>query len=382
MSKFLYISPTGIDFNQLDGVQKKIINQSKAFVGFGYDVDILTFFDDSIVLYNVKEGHSIKVAKGRSKTGVLRNVHKVIKGYVGVYIRYPMSDMFLIQALRAIKRYGIPVVLEIPTFPYDTENRHSIKGKVITFLDVHYRKKLKRYVDRICTYSDDRMIFGIPTINTINGIDFSNYEPDYSDVDFHQCINLIAVSGMYVVHGYDRLIKGLGNYYASGGDRNIVLHVVGSGVVDNQYKELVEQLQMKNHVVFHGKKFGVDLLELYKGQALGVNSLAIHRANLVNESTLKTKEYAALGLPVISSSYVDAFSHEGNEKYALRVPPDETDIDINTLVEFVDILYSEPVGEVRKNIRADAKSVCDMSITLKPVLDYFEIAKQKNYEST
>ena len=372
MKKLLYISPTAINFAQLDGVQKKILNQSKAFVGFGYDVSILTYFGGKVLMYDVKSEKSVEIASGKSKIDVLRAVPKIIKGYDCVYIRYPMSDFIFIHALKSINKNGIPVVVEIPTYPYDTEHGKSLKGRIVDSMDRYFRKRLHKYVQRICTYSDDKEIFGIPTINTINGVDFSQYQLDYTPMDLKKSINLIAVSGMYIIHGYDRLIRGLGQYYSEGGKRNIVLNIVGSGNVENQYKELTEQFKLQEHVIFHGRKFGQELLDLYRGQALGVNSLAIHRANLVNESTLKTKEYAALGLPVISSSYVDAFSEEGNKRFALMVAPDESNININAIINFVDSVYSLPIKDVRDSIRCDAMAVCDMPVTLKPIYNFYK----------
>lgn len=377
MYKLLYISPTAFDYSNLNGVPKKILNQSKAFVGFGYDVDVLSYHDGKITLSHVKEMTKDVVSEGKSKTDVLLAVPKVIKGYDYVYIRYPMSDFFFIRALKSIKREGIPIVLEIPTYPYDSEGKESLKGRLVMALDRFYRKRIHKYVDRVCTYSDDCTIFGIPAINTINGYDFQSVKADVVDIDIHKRINLIAVSNMWPLHGYDRLIKGLAEYYAAGGDREIVLHIVGSGYVEREWKELTEALDLQKHVIFHGKVFGEALMELYKGQAMGVNSLAIHRDNLVNESTLKTKEYAAMGLPVLSSSYVDAFSNRGNEQYTMRVPADETSVNVQELVEFVDILYgSKPVADLREDIRNDGKAVCDMPVTLRPVYEFYENQKR------
>ena len=377
MHRLLYISPTAFDYSNLNGVPKKILNQSRAFVGFGYEVDILSYHEGKITLSHVKEMTREVSYNGKSKTDVLRIVPKVIKGYDYVYIRYPMSDFFLLRALKSIKREGIPIVLEIPTYPYDSEGKESLKGRIVMALDRFYRSKIHRYVDRVCTYSDDKSIFDIPAINTINGYDFSSVQADFTDVDTKKCINLIAVSNMWPLHGYDRLIKGLGDYYTSGGDRDIVLHIVGSGYVEKEWKELSTTLGLQKHVVFHGKVFGKDLMNLYKGQAMGVNSLAIHRDNLVNESTLKTKEYAALGLPIISSSYVDAFSVPGNNLYTLRVPADETNINVADLIKFVDTLYgSRAIADLRKAIRSDGKAVCDMPVTLHPVYEFYENQKR------
>lgn len=372
MYKLLYISPTAFDYSNMNGVPKKILYQSESIVGFGYRVDILSYHHGKVVLYHVNDMTQESIVKGKSKTDVLLAVPKVIKGYDYVYIRYPMSDFFFLHALKSIKRERIPIVLEIPTYPYDSEGKESLKGRIILALDKFYRKRIYKYIDRICTYSNDNIIYGIPTIKTINGYDFSRVQPDERSIDTHQVIKLIAVSNMWPLHGYDRLIKGLGDYYAVGGDRNIELNIVGSGFVEQEWKELTTSCGLQKHVHFHGKVFGDDLMKLYQGQALGVNSLAIHRNNLINESTLKTKEYAALGLPIISSSYVDAFSEYGNKLFTLRVPADETNINIDSLIYFVDTLYgSTSIKELRNEIRNDAITVCDMPVTIKPIVDFF-----------
>ena len=378
MSRLLYISPTAFDYSDQNGVPKKILNQSNAFAGFGYQVDILSYHDGRVMLYHVNSMTQEVAMKGTSKIDVLLAVPKVIKGYDRVYIRYPMSDFFFLLALKCIKHEGIPIVVEIPTYPYDSEGKESLKGRIILALDKFYRKKIHSYVDKICTYSNDREIFNIPTINTINGYDFSRVLPGEEIINTQDCIRMIAVSNMWPLHGYDRLIKGLGAYYSAGGRRNIELNIVGSGYIEQEWKELTTELGLQEHVVFHGKVFGDDLMKLYQGQALGVNSLAIHRDNLLNESTLKTKEYAALGLPIISSSYVDAFSKEGNNLYTLRVPADETVIDVEALILFVDKLYENPTKQIRDAIRKDAKSICDMPVTLKPVIDFYESSNLKN----
>lgn len=372
MKKLLYISPTAFDYSNKNGVPKKILNQSNAFVGFGYKVDILSYHNDKVRLYHVNNMTQETIGDGKSKTNVLMVVPKVIKGYDCVYIRYPMSDIFFLRALKSIKRERIPVVVEIPTYPYDSEGKESIKGRIVLALDKFYRKRIHKYVDRICTYSDDKSIYCIPTINTINGYDFSIVCPDESEIDTKKIIRLIAVSNMWPLHGYDRLINGLADYYSAGGKRDVELNIIGSGFVEQEWKELTVSLGLQKRIIFHGKVFGDDLMNLYKGQAIGVNSLAIHRDNLVNESTLKTKEYAALGLPVISSSYVDAFSDEGNALYTFRVPADETDVDIKAIIDFADRLYSQPTRQVRERIRKDGEAVCNTPVTLKTVADFYE----------
>lgn len=371
--KLLYIAPLPIDFENLNGVPKKILCQANA-MQCEFDVEILYYFDGKVRLYSVKNKREKLLGEATSKLSVLKTATKLVKArkYVGSYVRYPRSDYFFISMLKSFKKAEMRIVVEIPTYPYDKEGFETFKGRIINYLDRSFRGFLHKYVDRIVTYSDDKVIFKIPTINTINGIDFSKVEFDKSAIDINDSVDLIAVSAMFRVHGYERLIEGLNDYYCSGGARNIKLKLVGKGDECAKYENLVNQYKLSEHVIFYGAQFGDALQKLYIGNAVGVNSLAIHRQGLIKESTLKTKEYAAKGLPVISSSYVDAFSAEGNEEYVYRVAPDESNISINELLTFVDKIYSKPTELVRESIRNDGSKVCDIAITMKPVIQFLK----------
>ena len=370
--KLLYIAALPMDFANLDGVPKKIISQCKA-LGTDFDVDLLYYFDGSVWLRTLKTGEIRKLGPGHSKLDVVRLAADLADrgGYGAMYIRYPKSDHLLLRLLKRAKQRGIRIAMEIPTYPYDMEGHETFRGRVVNSLDRMFRNWIHPYVDRIVTYSDDREIFGIPTINTINGVDFEAVAWDLSPVDVENRIDLIAVSAMFRVHGYDRLIRGLGEYYRAGGQRNVVLKLVGKGDAYDSYKALAEEYGIQDHVIFCGQRFGKDLDEVYRANALGINSLAIHRQGLTKESTLKTKEYAAKGLPVLSSSWVDAFSAEGNERFALRISPDETPVDVQALIAFVDGIYRDrPIEEIRREIREDGRKTCDVHRTMKCVADF------------
>jgi glycosyltransferase involved in cell wall biosynthesis len=233
---------------------------------------------------------------------------------------------------------------------------------------------MKKYIGRIVTFSSDKQIFGVKTINTINGIDFDSVSIKDSNVLIEDEIILIAVSSMYRVHGYDRLISGIGEYYKNGGNRKIVLKLIGKGDELESYSKLIEDYKIYDNVVVKGAVFGEELAKEYQNVAMGINSLAIHRQDLVNESTLKTKEYAAYGLPIMSSSYVDALSKTGNEQYVFSIPADESFVDIEKMIIFLDNLYLNaglsPM-EIKREIRDIGKQCCDMKNTIKPIVEYF-----------
>lgn len=370
--KLLYLSPVPIDFNNLDGVQKKILSQAKVF-NTVFDVDIIYCWSGTVYLHSLTSNEEVRVGKGKNKLDVIKSSIDLIKKklYSRMYIRYPRADHFFIQLLKTLKSNNVKAVIEIPTFPYDSENFTSLKSKIISVIDRLYRGGMHRYIERIVTYSNDEMIFGIKTIRTVNGINFENNIPCYEPIDTNKEIRMIAVSAMFKLHGYDRIISGISNYYKAGGARKITLVLVGKGDEYSHYKQMAAELSVEDRVLFPGTLFGEDLNHAYEKCSIGLNSLAIHREGLTAESTLKTKEYASRGLPIASSSYVDAFSESGNEKYVFRVPANDDPIDIEAMIRFIDLIYTDSDTTLLRNrIREDAFNICDMKKTLLGVIDY------------
>lgn len=370
--RLLYLSPVPIDLNNLDGVQKKIMSQASV-LNEKIEVDIIYYFNSKVYIYSINDRSNKEIGRGNSKIAVIKQARGLIdkKKYEKMYIRYPRSDYFFISLLKKIKKNRVRTVIEIPTYPYDNENFTSFKSRMISSIDKLYRNQIHNYVERIITYSDDDIIFGTKTIKTVNGIDFSKNLPDMQYIDLKKEVKIIAVSAMFKLHGYDRVIEGLNNYYKNGGSRNIIFQLVGKGDEYQNYKNMTEKYHLENHVFFPGALFGEELDNVYKGCVLGVNSLAIHREGLEKESTLKTKEYASRGLPIMSSSYVDALSEEGNEQYVFHVSANEDAIDIDSMMQFINNIYCcNNVKTIRDNVRSDAYKVCDMRKTMQEIMVY------------
>ena len=77
-------------------------------------------------------------------------------------------------------------------------------------------------------------------------------------------------------------------------------------------------------------------------------SLARHRSGITHIKTLKNREYAARGLSFI---YSETDSDFENKPYILKVPADETAIDINSLIHFYEKQSLSPL-EIRESIRS------------------------------
>ncbi len=369
--KLLYVAPVALDFEKPNGVDKKIISHVKVFSSSFHTVLIYRCGFD-VMLYRANEGKHERLMHGTSKLDILKAAKQLIKreAFDCSYIRYPMSEPRFLTLLRAMQKRNMKIAVEIPTYPYSKQGIDTWKGRLIKRIDKLFRGKLKRYVHRIVTYSEDKEIFGIPTIKTVNGYDFEQ-TPVVESIP-PKAYHFTAVSGMSPLHGYDRLIEGMHRYYSAGGDRELVFDIVGHGEMSDAYAEMVRSYRLEERVILHGKLFGMELEGIYESSVLGVNSLAIHREGLERESTLKTREYAAKGLPMISSSYVDALDECGNENYVFRIPADDSPVDVAALLSFLDGLYAkEDLQSLRRAIRQNALSVCDMAVTLAGVTAFF-----------
>lgn len=371
MKRLLYIAPVIIDLERLNGVSKKVLNQYKIFSEF-YKADMISYGPDCLYYFHNNTIDTIALDKLNRRLKLYSFIKNdlVSNQYECIYIRYHLSDFLFVYLLKLLNKNSSNIAIEIPTYPYNYELLKWKKGIVRFLVDLSSQAFLKLYVGRIVTYSNDTRIFGIKTINTINGIIYEDIIPSQKQLHSGMEINLISVSLTMSCHGYDRLIEGLNDYYKNGGKANVFYHLVGDGIEIEKYKGLVEKYELEKHVKFYGFKGGQELDEIYDKADIAINSLAIHRIGLKTESTIKSKEYAAKGLPMVSSYEIDAFSSEDNKRYILKISADESSVNIEEVIQFYKQVYSN-TDNLSADIRNASRKRSDMRITLKEVMDYF-----------
>ena len=292
-----------------------------------------------------------------------------------LYIRKPWHmDGDLIIHLKRFRKLNplAKVVLEIPTYPYDQEC-HEIINYPLVLKDKFWRRYLKKYVDRIVTYSDDDEIFGIPTLKISNAMDVSDLKianiKEYNSAEIH----IMMCATLCYWHGYDRAIIGLRDYYNNGGTTNFILHVVGDGEERPKYESLRKDLHLEEHVIIHGKKFGKDLDHIYSVCDIAFDSMGRHRSGVEYNSSLKGKEYASKGLPSVSGVKTE-LDKANDFPYYYRVPANDSPINFDEILDFCNKCYSKPVNDVRKDIISYASNHFSYEATLKPVI-FFAINK-------
>lgn len=386
MKQLLYIAFNNCE-NQLFGVQAKILSQCRVFGEYGYQVHLIERQCASTIV--IQDGLEPQLVNRRKSVIGNKYVRSVLdkqyqirdiqtylqdKHYDACYIRYDFSDPGFIGLLKALRKRCSVICLELPTYPYEDENKYGVLSKMKMAVDRIYRRQLHKYIDFIVTfYGGNETIFGIPVQVVPNGFDFSAMALVTQPLP-EDGIHIIAVSSMREWHGYERFLAGMHAYYRdqSANKRNIILHLVGNGREYGKYKTLVEQYGLQQHVILEGAMHGEKLDALYEQCALGIDSLARHRSGIDVLSSLKSREYGAKGIPIINSCKIDIIGEDF--PYLLRVPADETPIDMDSVASFYDRCFASGKDrfEVGREIRGYIEEKSGMKQTLQAVVNRLE----------
>jgi len=367
--KVLFVIFHGFDPN--NGISKKISYQLDAFRSLGYEAHIC-YMDE----HGTKKRMVDQAVVADYGYGILSKIKKrvefssisdyAIKNKIDfVYIRSNHNaNLFTINMVKKMKDYNIKVVMEIPTYPYDSEYKAQGINRQI-FQDKIFRHRMASYLDAIVTFSDNPEIFGQRTIRISNGIDFDNVQMKTNVNDTSNELNLIGVAEIHEWHGFDRVIKGLAQYYSRPKDYKVRFHIVGyffSAEGEEKFKKILSDNHMDDYVILYGKKHGQELDELFEKCDFGIGSLGRHRVGIDKIKTLKNREYAARGIPFL---YSETDSDFDDKPYVLKAPADETPVDIQKVIDFYRALKISP-HEIRESIK-DLSWKCQMERVIKEV---------------
>lgn len=351
--KILFIIFHGFDPN--NGISKKISYQLEAFKANGHEAH-LCYMDengskrriiDNVTITDYGNGIKGKIFK---RTEFCSIVDYAIKTEISfVYIRSNHNaNPFTIHMVRRMKKAGMKVVMEIPTYPYDQEYfNKSMRRQLIQ--DKIFRYQFAKQLDAIVTFAEEDFIFGQHTIKISNGIDFSSVRLKKSCTHPTDELHLIGVAEIHRWHGFDRVIQGLANYYDEPKEFKVFFHIVGyffSPVEREEITRLIKGNQIESYVILHGKKHGEELDEIFDRCDFGIGSLGRHRVGIDNIKTLKNREYAARGIPFI---YSETDSDFDKRPYVLKMPADESAICIDDIIMFYQSLAITP-QQIRDSI--------------------------------
>lgn len=359
-----------------NGISKKIFYQCDALRRCGAELRLCSLevgadgshrrILDGETLENFGHGLRAKLKKRFSYRSVTDYIRR--EGVRFLYVRFDHNaNPALIRWFAHLKKLGVRIVMEIPTFPYDPEYaRASRKTKLVLSVDKCFRNALARQVDRIVTFSQYDTIFGRPTIRISNGIDFAHIPLKTNVNDTSNTVHLLGVADIHFWHGFDRVVAGLADYYRRPHEKEVIFHIVGGGsrFTVPELREQVREQGMEERVVLHGPLWGEALDRAFEEADLGIASLGRHRNGITHIKTLKNREYAARGIPFVYSENDSDFDAM---PYVLKDPADESPIDIDALLHFLDGVDRDPA-----HIRASIEDTLSWDVQMRKVLDQIE----------
>lgn len=352
----------------LVGVDQKVENQSKIF---------RQYFSFEKIAVERQKSNFIKSVIWRLPMGSFGRNYDAAFSKIQkpdfIYIRFVPADRGFLRFIKSLRRRypSAKLLLEVSTYPYARELLSDVSMLPYYFKDLYYHRQLKKYVDRVVTFSDDSQIFGIPTIRTINGIIVQDQKMVQTASKEDDIIRLLAVALFQKSHGYERCIRGLYDYYKQGGNRKIEIHMVGDGTELSFYKKVVKKYQMEKYITFYGRQSGAKLDELYEKADIALGCFGLYKRKIKKISSLKIGEYLSRGLPVIIGGTERAF--EGKEMpYVCEFSNDDAPIDMNIVAAFYDRVYNRGMdrGAIHREIREYARRTVDMERVMQPIIEW------------
>ncbi|MBQ3296594.1 hypothetical protein IJH01_00465 [Candidatus Saccharibacteria bacterium] len=350
------------------GVEKKILQQIKCLKSLGQLKVINYVFSDNAI---EKIKFLLPFIKSNREMGWGKILEPANKNTRYIYIRKPSLTTYFYKVLKKVKRLypSIFIIIEIPTYPFHSE--YTGLSRLMIVKSVRCEKNLSKVVDRIATYSDDKAIWGIPTIRMSNCVNYNEIKPRSEKFKLIlNTIRLTCVSNFMYWHGLDRLINGIKEYE---GDYHIILNVVGGGQeIDNLKKLSVDM----DNIIFHGAKTGDGLDKIFDETDIAVDALGRHRSGVYYNSSLKGKEYVARGVPVISA--VKTELDDIKFPYYLKLPADESYINIDKIIDFYEKIYkAEKPQAITNKIRILTEELFDYQNGFTKTIEH-ELTSMKN----
>jgi glycosyltransferase involved in cell wall biosynthesis len=353
----LYIAICDLSSDGYIGVAKKINNQLEVFER-EHTTYLMALNGSFCSVFRLQKLLERKVPL--TSEDIYEYIKEIVdqKNIECIYIRYIYSDQWLIEFLKSCRK--MKIVIEFPTIPYDEE----YKGNIQLIDDLRFRNKLKKYVKISTNYNGLKSVFGIPSIPMDNGIDLKGIPKKREHKS--ESITLIAVATMSFWHGYDRLIRGLANYYSKPFNTMVHLKLIGDGSEIPKYKILVQEYGLQNFIEFKSTLKGKALDDEFDSANIAIGTLGMFRNNTEVASPIKTKEYCARGLPIVLGHTDLAF--DNNLVFIHRVENNDSDIDIKDILDFYNYFKSKSNGN---EIRQYAEKKLTWENILKPVVEFY-----------
>lgn len=337
--------------SETDGIAKKVMSQAKGFSMAVGRCLLVCCEANNIVRLEINYGQikSKTVLRTLSNVGnnsrqridTIKELVKTAKTELHsdnqlLYVRHMIPSVSLISFLKKAKSLGIKIGYEIPTYPYYYEQftvaNNKIKAIVKIINDTLYWPLIYRNISKLFIIVCNNKARRYKKMYSIcNGIELiSKFE--YKDRPLKDKFNMVGVGTIWPYHGYDRIINAIA---AIGGNLNngkaVMFHIVGESDEIEHLKELAKIKNIASNIIFHGKKFGQELEDIYYECHIGVGTLALNKRKADIDTAIKNIEYFSQSLPVITGGKIFDINEETGLYYVSKW---DAEIDLDDVFEF------------------------------------------------
>lgn len=290
-----------------------------------------------------------------------------------IVIRYAGADLsamrFFANRTVITEHHSNELGEGMATIPYKRGLRRQVK-RLRLQLEKRYGSRLRNASKGIIGVTEELRALQVsrasrPPASTVisNGIDTGRFMQTRFVPFDGKTLKLAFVASVETAwSGLDRMLAGIRKYQ---GPVQIKLHIVGKA----DTRTVREVAATTSTVRFHGEKYGQDLDDLLGLMNLGVSSLALHRKNMRQACALKTREYTARGLPfVLAHEDPDLAKCGEDEEFFLKLPDDDSAIEIENLIQFAERMSSCP--DVSNRMRRFAYERMDWKRKMSDLYDF------------
>ena len=222
---------------------------------------------------------------------------------------------------------------------------------------------MKKYLTLIPVLLQNDIKLDPKMISISNGIDYNKFQHTNDkkpvlDNTFH----MLIVAHVLPWHGYDRLIKSIKEYQ---GKKKIVVDIYGDKNQEiKNLEELTKQLNLTKQVYFKGEEKLENILKGIDKYHIAIGSLGYHRRDGKYDTSIKNKEYCAMGLPFVTSSIDLSFPKDF--KYLYKVESNDNAFEIEKIIDWYQSISKE---NYKKEMKKYAKEHLEYEFIYKKVFD-------------
>ncbi len=299
------------------GVGKKIQSQLEMWRSLGHVARVFMHASTGEPASGLIEAEVIPYeSRGKIRTEFdrIRAARQLIKAVAAfkpdiIYLRY---GIYVYPAHRLMRI--APVVEEINT---NDLTQHEDLGGLYSLYNRFTRGLFLRRVHGLVAVSRELKIspafaaYRKPTRVIANGIDLNAFTPLPAPSNETPRLVFIGSPG-YIWHGVDKLVDFARRF------TDVQLDIVG-------YDSLPEFEPLPPNLSLHGYLSSEEYLQVLARADVAISSLALHRIQLDEASTLKSRECLALGLPLVTA-YTDTDLDDVRFDFLLKIPNKEDNI--------------------------------------------------------